>query len=442
MRSEIKQTFKLAFPVILGQLSYILIGIVDNIMVGKLGAAHLAASSLATSFFTIPMVFGIGVSYAVSPLTAIAKGRNNIGRLKAIFNNAILVAIILGLLIFAVIYFSVPFLSLVNKDLEVVDLSGSYLNIIGFSMLPFMIFLSCKQFSEGMEIMMPALIISLSSVPLNIFLNWLLIDGNWGFPALGLDGAGWGTFYARLFMGISLYFYVLFHKRLKYLDLKYLKFRDYHRAISFRILKIGVPGGVQYILETATFSLAAIMMGWISTQALAAHQIAINLASITFMVALGISTAGAIRVGGAFGKKDYNSTRKIGYSALIISVGFMATCGLIFAIFRNYFPTLYIADPEVIAISSSLVLMVAIFQISDGIQAVAVGLLRGMEDVVVPTYLVAIAYWIIGLPIGYFFAFNLGYGAIGIWIGLSIGLTVSAILLSLRFFKFTKHKIL
>jgi MATE family multidrug resistance protein len=266
----------------------------------------------------------------------------------------------------------------------------------------------------------------------NVFLNWVLIYGNLGFPPLGLNGAGWATLISRVLMGLVIAYYVW--KSPRYRDYQVsLKLHSFSYPMISKMLRIGVPTGFQFIFEVGAFSTAAIMMGWIGVTALAAHQIAINLASISYMMASGLSAAAMVRVGNQLGKKDIKTLREVGFTSFGMVGLFMLCSAFLFIIFRNFLPSLYIDDLTVIEMSSGLLIIAGLFQLSDGIQVVGLGALRGMSDVRVPTVVTLVAYWVIGLPLGYLFAFVFDYGAKGIWYGLLIGLTVTGVLLLARF---------
>jgi MATE family multidrug resistance protein len=440
-KSELSRTLKLAWPIVIGQLSHIALGVIDSVMVGDLGADQLAAVSVSVGLFSILMVFGIGVSFAISPLTAIANGEGDHYKAEAILKNSFYMALALGSALALLMILLAPVLHLLNQPEAVTELSIPYLRILGLSMLPVMIYQAFRQFSEGLEIMYPALVIGLLMIPINAFGNWLLIFGNWGFPAMGLEGAGWATTSTRFLAAAAMMTYVLYNKRFKVYEPMKLGLNTLQKTVMTRILKLGIPGGVQYIFETSAFAFAAIMIGWLGSKPLAAHQIAINLASISFMVAIGLSSASAIRIGHAQGKNDFVLARKIGKDSFWLSGGFMGLCGLVFILGRFYFPSLYISDPEVINLAAQLLLIAAAFQIVDGIQAVGVGLLRGMEDVKRPTLYVMIAYWVIALPLGGLLAFQLDLGVMGVWVALALGLMASAIMLSYRFFRLVGQKI-
>jgi MATE family multidrug resistance protein len=415
-----------------------MMGVIDSIMVGEIGAVPLAGASLGNSLFILVFIIGLGVAMAVTPLIAILVGAKRFSECGVYFRQSLIVNMSLGFILMSITFFCSDFFGLINQPLDVAEQASSYAKIVAFSILPAMLFHTYKQFIEGFSIMKPAMIIAISANVINAFINWVLIYGNLGLPALGLDGAGWATFGSRVFMVIAIIFYVKRKTTFKDYDLKF-HFRNINFSIIKKILRIGLPSGLQYFFEVGAFTLAVMMIGWLGTNPLAAHQIAINLASISFMAVLGISSAGAIRVGNAVGKQSISEVRKAGFTAIFLGALVMFTAGLIFITLRNFLPTLYIDDKEVIRITSSLLVIAAMFQISDGIQGVGIGVLRGLTDVKIPTIITFIAYWVLALPIAYLLGFNFNYGVEGIWIGLFLGLTVSAVLLTIRFNFKSKH---
>jgi len=431
-KEHYKRNFFLAYPLMISQLGQVLVGVADSLMVGRLGAEHLAAASLANVIFYVIMVFGLGVSYAITPLVAAADGEQDQSKITAIFSNGLVVNTILGMILAFGIVLCTPILYYLDQPAEVVTLAIPYLRIITVSLIPYMVFQSFRQFAEGLGNTRQAMYITLSGNAVNILLNYLLIYGKLGFPELGLNGAGWATLVSRIIMAIFMGLFVYHASR----------FRPFKEAFSFfyisgavirRILNVGVPAGLQFVFEVSAFGFAAIMMGWLGTQTLAAHQIAINLASISYMMATGIASAVTIRVGNQLGRKDMSNLRSAGNTCFIMVVLFMGFAALLFILLRNFFPTLYIDDVEVVEIASQLLVVAAIFQISDGVQVVGMGALRGIEDVKVPTIIAVIAYWVVGLPAGYLLGFRYGLGATGIWYGLLIGLSLAAVLLIFRF---------
>jgi len=432
LKKHIVSTINLAYPVIIGQLGIVMMGVVDSLMVGKLGPAPLAAASLGNGMTFLILIIGIGLSLAVTPLVAIAVGAKRFEDCGIYFRQSLLVNSVFSVLISLVIILGADLIKYFDQPQEVQIQAVSYMRILGLSSLPLLLFQTYKQFIEGLSVMRPAMIITLIANLVNAFVNWIFIFGNLGFPALGLDGAGWATFASRVFMATALLIYVMNNKSFKKYDVSF-HFRSINVPVIKKILSLGLPSGVQYFFEIGAFSFAVVMVGWLGTNQLAAHQIAISLASISFMAVLGISVAGSIRVGNAVGMKDISETRKAGFTALLLGSSVMLISGLIFILFRNFLPTLYVNDEVVISYASSLLIIAAMFQISDGIQAVGIGILRGLTDVKIPTAITFIAYWIVGLPIGYLLGFIFGLGVQGVWIGLLLGLTTSAVLLTIRF---------
>ncbi|WP_114749073.1 MATE family efflux transporter [Pleomorphovibrio marinus] len=438
---QAKVTFKLAYPVMLSQLGQVMVGVADNIMVGRLGAEPLAAASLANSIFFLILMFGTGVSMAMTPLVAMAQGEGNHDNISVYFRHGSLINLICGVLLFVLILAFSPLLHFLRQPEEVVVLAIPYLLIITLSLLPFMFFQNYKQFIEGLSQTKQAMVITIICNGLNVVFNYLLIFGKFGFPALGLNGAGWATLIARILMALVIYLYVKKSSRFRMFKTP-LGINSISWPISRKMLKIGVPTGLQYVFEVGAFSTAAIMMGWIGVNALAAHQIAINLASISYMMASGLSAAAMVRVGNQLGRRDIKTLREVGFSIFGMVIAFMTIFAVVLLLLRNQLPLLYIEDIEVVKTASSLIIIAGIFQLSDGVQVVGLGALRGLSDVKIPTLVTLVAYWLIGLPLGYILAFKLGFNEIGIWIGLLCGLSVTAVLLLLRFHRLSLRMLL
>lgn len=435
IKFHIKETLKLAYPVVIGQLGHMMLGVVDSLMVGKLGAVPLAASSLVNGLILLIIVLGIGMSVALTPLVAISKGSGNHDQCGIILRQGLLVNLVFSILLVLVVYFFADIIYYLNQPYEVAVLAESYLKILSFSIIPFMMFQTYKQFIEGLSFTKPAMIILILANVVNAFGNWVLIFGNLGMPRLELDGAGFATLLTRISIALAIFIYVIYSKQFKQFD-PTLRFRSINWNIIRKILDLGIPGGFQMFFEVGGFAFAAVMIGWIGAKELAAHQIAINLASITFMVGLGISIAATIRVGNYLGKKDINGIKNAGYSALFIVAIIMGSFGIMFIILRKFLPTLYILDPVVIEMASSLIIIAAIFQIVDGLQVVGIGLLRGLTDLKAPMVIAFIAYWVIGLPVAYLLGFTFGYGVEGVWISFVVGLSIAAIFFIRRFQRF------
>lgn len=438
-KTHFNKTLNLAYPVMLSQLGHIMVGIVDSIMVGQIGSTPLAASAFANNFLGVFLMFGIGISYGITPLVAQADGQSDIGKITRLLRHGIILCGSVGILLFISLYGVSYLFPYMRQPEAVVTLGTPYFLIIASSLIPLMIFQNFRQFSEGLSVTKPTMYITIVANLVNVLLNYILIYGKFGFPEMGLNGAGWATFISRVLMAFGLYFFVI----------KYEKFKVHRAAFNLRkiksdffrpMLKLGVPSGIQFVFEVGAFAMAAIMMGWLGTNSLAAHQIAISLVSVSYMMASGISAASTVRVGNQIGMKDGLNLKRVGNTSFLMSIVFMACCAIVFIAFSSFFPTLYVEDPEVIKIASTLIIIAGFFQLSDGVQVVGLGSLRGMSDVKAPTIITLVAYWGLAIPMSYLLGFTLNLGPSGIWYGLLIGLTVAAIALFFRFKRLAERK--
>jgi MATE family multidrug resistance protein len=434
---HIRPNFLLAYPVMLSMLGQVMTGVADSVMIGWTGATPLAASSFANVFFSIPLFFGMGVSYAITPLVAQAEGAHDETKIINTLRNGALINLVTGFMLVALIFSIIPFMHSMGQPDDAVTLAIPYLSIIAISIIPTMIFQTYRQFAEGLQRTRVAMIIVVGSNLVNILLNYLLIFGKYGFPEMGLNGAGWATLISRIVMAVSMMGYVYYARKYQAYKAGF-SIGNYSRALISKMLHIGLPSGSQFVFEAGAFGFSALMMGWIGTTALAAHQIAINLATISYMTTSGLGAAAAIRVGNFLGQKDRVNLRASAFTMIGMSVVLMIAWAILFIYGRHFLPGLYIEDQSVIELTSCLLIVAAFFQLSDGIQVVTAGALRGLQDVKIPSLLIFIAYWVIALPLGYWFAFPLQMGANGIWIGLSIGLTLTATAMVVRFHRLSK----
>ncbi|MDG1252824.1 MAG: MATE family efflux transporter [Schleiferiaceae bacterium] len=426
-----RENIPLALPVIVGQIGHIAASVADSMMVGALGTIPLAAVSLASSIASVPLVFGIGMAYGLTPMVAHAFGQARPFKAVRLLKNATVVnAAMSGLMfLFALLLFwGVQY---TGQEASVVDEARSYLWIVMASYLPFMLFMSAKQYLEGMGDTKTPMRISLYGNLGNIVLNAFFIYGWFFFPAWGIVGAGIATFLARIYMMTAAWWFVL--RRGKADPSDWLAAKVTNLPIR-ALLKIGIPSGFQYIFEVSAFAASAWIIGTFGAKPLAAHQVAISLASISYMAATGLGAAATIRIGQNMGRKDVAAAKAAGTSLFGITVIFMTLTALIFFLFRNQLPWAYTHDAEVVAGAAALLIIATIFQISDGIQATALGALRGIQDVRVPTAITFVAYYLVALPLEWYFGHTLGWGAVGVWSALAIGLTISAIWLTLRFY--------
>ena len=431
-KSHIIHTLKLSIPIAIGQLGHILMGVVDSVMVGKVGEVPLAASSLVNGLYFLIVVLGLGMTSIITPLIAIEKGAENNEECGIILNQALIVNFVFSLIVLGILLFGTIFFPLLGQTDEVTQQAMSYMQILAFSSIPFLVFQVYKQFCEGLSVVYPPMYIAIIANIGNAFFNWIFIFGKFGFPAMGLEGAGYSTLFTRSLMAIALMWYVFKTDKFKTYKLHF-RLREITPRIISKLIRLGLPSGLQYFVEVAAFAFAAIMIGWIGSTELAAHQIAMNLASVTYMIILGISSAGTIRVGDYYGKKDWIKLRQAGFTTIVLCGLIMACFGITFILTRNILPMLYINEKDVIETASNLIIVAALFQIFDGTQAAGIGILRGMTDVKIPMVLSLISYWMISIPIAAYLGFALEISVVGIWIGLSIGLALVSIIMMTRF---------
>ncbi|MFC5283931.1 MATE family efflux transporter [Pedobacter alpinus] len=436
-----KSNFSLAYPVVISQLGHMFTMVADSVMVGQLGTIPLAACALGNSILGVFLVSGIGISQGITPLVAQENGKNNKSICGKYLEQGVIISVITGIILFAMVALIAQKLSILGQPTDVEIATKDYLLIIGASIIPLMVYQSFRQFAEGLEYTKQAMYVSIIGNIINIIFNFLLIYGWFGFPAMGLVGAGIGTLISRIFMAIGMAYYVIKSKNFTpYIEKFRIQKPDFTKIK--RIFKLGLPISLQYFFEIGAFSGAAIMVGWIGAQELAAHQIAINLAAFTYMGASGIGVAATIKAGNALGKNDFKDLKLSAISSYHLVIIYMLITAFVFLTCNTILPWIYIKDESVILIASQLLIVAAFFQISDGIQVVGVGILRGLSDVKIPTIITLIAYWVIGLPLGYILGFTFEMGPIGIWISLSLALTAAAILLYCRFRNLVKKQAL
>lgn len=436
-RTQYGVSLKLAYPVMVGQLGQILVSVADSIMVGKfLGTIPLAAISLAVSILIIPMVFAIGVAFGLTPLIAGADGKDDPGEAVKYFKNGIVLNSVLGLLVYGVLAIFAQFAHLLGQDERVVSEAMPYLHIVGLSIIPMMAFFAFKQFAEGLSDTKAGMRVSLVANLLNIVLNYPLITG-WGpFPELGLAGAAVATLSTRFLMVLGMAIYIRKHK-------KFALYWSHWRSteITWRsirdILAIGVPSGLQLVFEAGAFAMSGVIVGMIGPVQQAAHQIALNIASVSYMMVSGLGAAATIRVGNQLGRRDIPMLRLAGQSLFHLTLAMMVLTMILLISLRHLLPEFYSSDPEVLQYTAVLMIAAGIFQLPDGLQATTLGALRGVQDVNIPTIIAFIAYWVIAVPMCYYLGITKKMGPLGVWIGLTIGLVVASITLYLRF----QHKV-
>ncbi|MDG1247674.1 MAG: MATE family efflux transporter [Flavobacteriaceae bacterium] len=438
---EFKYNLKLAFPVMIGMLGHTFVQFIDNIMVGQLGTAELAAISLGNSFVFIAMSIGIGFSSAITPLVAEADGAKKEDDVSRIFEHSFLICLILGLVLFLSVFLNRNLLYSMNQPLEVVELASPYLFWVSMSLITIVTFQSFRQFADGLSFTRAAMYSTLVGNAINVILNFFLIFGFWIFPKLGVEGAAIGTLISRICMLTFIIFYLKLHKKLSKYIKKFFPSKVEIKRVK-KILYLGLPSALHSLFEVAFFVSAVWMSGFIGKNSQAANQIALNLSSMTYMVALGVGVAAMIRVGNQRGMMNFKKLREVALSTLLLIIIIDIFFCFIFLTFNDSLPLLYLdsSDPsgfndvsEVLKIASNLLIVAGVFQLFDGIQAVVLGSLRGMQDVIKPAIIIFFSYGILGFPISYTLGFFTSLGMVGIWIGLLSGLFFSSLFLFLRF---------
>lgn len=422
-------------------LGHTFVSFIDNIMVGQLGTAELAAVSLGNSFMFIAMSLGIGFSTAITPLTAEADASENFVQAKSTFKHGLFLCTVLGISLFLMVFFAKPLMYLMEQPEEVVELAIPYLDLVAFSLIPLIVFQALKQFSDGMSMTRYPMYATIIANVVNIGLNYVLIFGHFGFPKLGIVGAAYGTLASRFIMVGYLWWLLARKERTKQLVTQ-IKFFVLDTLMLKKITGLGTPSAMQMFFEVAIFTAAIWLSGLLGKNPQAANQIALNLSSMTFMVAMGLSVAAMVRVGNQKGLMDFKELRRIAFSIFLLGTLLATFFGTLFFLFHKELPRIYLdmndvtnyADTmEVLRIASKLLLAAAIFQISDSIQVIVLGALRGLQDVKIPTLITFVAYWAVGFPMCYYLGKEDSYGSFGIWLGLLAGLTTAAALLYIRF---------
>lgn len=440
-----RETLVLAVPVMLTQLGQVSVQLFDNIIVGNLlGANALAAVSLGNALFISVFIFGLGISFAIPPLVSQAHSKMKHHRIMSVFQHGLVLNMAVGFVLMLLLLGFIPLLEHLNQPPEIIPDTQDFIMIMAFSILPFMAFQTLREVSEGLGYTIGVTKATIIANVINIALNYVFIKGMFGFPEMGVKGSALATLIARIFMLVFLYAVMVNHEKTKrYVRNFTLKVNDLRKEMFAKMLKIGLPTALQMFFEITAFAGAAFICGLVSAKDIASHQIALSMASFTFNLCIGFSVASTVMIGRKFGQQDFQELRKIGINNLKITFVYMGICGIFFIAAREILPTFFTKkeDVEVIALASKLLIIAALFQLSDGIQVTALGILRGIQDVKIPSYLTFFSYWIIAIPLGYFLCVTLKMGAFGMWIALGLGLTVSALLLVSRVLKLTKNRI-
>ncbi len=436
---EARATLALALPIIMGQVSQMLIGVTDSIMIGRLGAVPLAASAFAGGVFSVFFVIGLGLLLPVAVLVSREHGAGNDQAGGRWLQHGVILALIASGIEMAFMLILAAGFSHMGQPPEVLVSVHPYYGLIVVSLLPALAFQVFRQTAEALGRPWVPMLIMLAGVALNAGLNWILIYGNLGAPALGLAGAGWATLISRV---IALVAIMTWLHNAPAFRVAWPKawIRGLHAWRFREMLRIGVPAAVMLFFEVGAFVMAALMMGWLGTIALAAHQIALSCAGFMFMFPLGLSMAVGMRVSKAVGEKRVGVLRSIAGGALLISCAVMSVSAVGFSVFGHGLAAGFVSDPVVIELAARLLVVAAIFQLFDGAQVIGSGALRGLTDVRVPAVITFVSYWLLAIPGGYVLGLHTRLGAIGIWAGLAAGLAIASVLLALRFVFQTRHQ--
>jgi MATE family multidrug resistance protein len=436
-RTEVRTLLLLAGPVVLTQLAQVSLGFVDTVMVGRLGAAQLAGVALGNTVFFTLILMCMGMVLAVGPMVSQAHGAGADEPIGRSVRQGQWLALMLAAGFTLVVWNVRPVLVALGQEASTVDLAVSYLRAIVWGAFPFLGFVGLRSFVEGVSRPRPVTVIAFLGIGMNVFANWTLMYGKFGFPALGIVGTGWAS---------AIVFWLDFLLLLAYVasQSEFRRFRIFEklgrpdRTYFRELFRIGWPIGASFGIESSMFMITVMMMGWIGTTALAAHQVALQCASFTFMVPLGIGIATSVRVGQEVGRGDREGVLRAGRVGLGLSVLFMSLAALAFWLVPRAIVGIYLdldapANAPVVALAVALLQVAAVFQVADGIQVTAAGALRGLKDTRVPMAISALSYWAVGLTGAWFLAFRLGWGATGLWWGLVLGLAAAAAMLLARF---------
>ena len=420
----------LAVPVVVAEMSWVTMGTVDILMVRALGPSAIGAVGVGSMLFLALAVFGIGVLLGLDTVIAQSFGAGQRDECHRWFVHGVVMSVMLTIPLTLVAWVAIARLDLWGFDLTVLNLTEPYLRIVTWSVLPLLLYTAFRRYLQAMGVVKPTMVILLTANLVNVLANWMLIHGNLGAPALGVDGAGWATFISRSYLALGLLSVVVWRDARTDYGLRRVSW-VIERSRLRQLLWLGLPAAMQVTLEVGVFSAASALAGRLAPVALAAHQITLNMASFTFMVPLGLASAAAVRVGHAVGRQDTYGANQAGWTAVMLGVFCMAFASAIFLLIPSRLMGLFTVDLTVVDLGVTLLFVAAIFQVFDGLQGVLTGALRGLGDTRTPMFLNLAGHWAFGLPLGYTICFVLGYGVVGLWVGLSAGLIVVSLLLLL-----------
>lgn len=426
--AELRGLLRLAIPVVLAELGWFSMTVVDTIMVGRIGPAAIGAIGIGSSAFYSFAIFGMGLLLGLDTLVSQSFGARNREDCHHSLAQGVYLSLAMTLPLMTLFAFMPPVFLMLGVNPQVSSLAGPFLTTLNWSTLPLLLYAAFRRYLQGMGHVRPVMFVLVSSNLVNWFGNWLLIEGHWGWPALGVVGSALSTCVARVYMAVALAAFIWWFERNTQPGLASLFRRpDWQRLKT--LLRLGFPAAMQIMLEVGAFGLAAVLAGRLTPAALAAHQISINCAALTYMVPLGVASAAAVAVGHSIGRRQFLRARREGYMAVALGSAFMCCSGLLFWLSPQPILRVYTPDAGVLRIGGNLLAIAAVFQLFDGIQTVTTGALRGLGNTRTPMIINLAGYYVFGLPLGYFLCFSDGYGVYGLWIGLSAALIGIAIYL-------------
>lgn len=440
-----KECLTLALPVMLTQVGQVSVNLFDNIIVGKLlGADALASVSLGNAVFFSMFVLALGFSFAIPPLVSEAQSRGDHKTINSVFSHGFVINMTVGVVLMGVLLLGLPLLYHSGQPAKIVPDTVHFLGIMAVSMVPFMAFQTLREVSEGLSYTIGVTKATIFANIINIVLNYVFIKGLWIFPEMGVKGSALASLIARIFMVVFLYYVLLKEKKTRqYIKDFSLRIQVFTKAMFEKMVRLGFPTALQMFFEVTAFAGAAFICGLISAHDIASHQIALSMASFTFNLCIGFSVASTVMVGKKLGEQNFVELRKVGINNLKIAFIFMCICGVVFILGKDILPTFFTKkeEVEVIQLASKLMIIAALFQLSDGVQVTALGMLRGLQDVKIPSIYTFIAYWVITIPLGYLLCVTMEMGAFGMWIALGLGLTISAVMLVKRFLNMSTKRV-
>ena len=423
LRDDFFLTLRLALPLIIAEVGWMSMGIVDTIMVGRLpdSAVAIGATGLGQSLYHSLAIFGGGLLLGLDTFVAQAYGRKDLHDARISLVNGLFLALALTPILMLAVSFWPPLMQHFGISAELVEPMRPFLHALNWGTLPLLTYFALRRYLQAENVVLPIMFALISANVVNAIGDWALIYGHLGLPAMGIIGSGWATCVARIYMAGVLAVTLLWVESKRSLPRWAGAVRIDLRRVT-ALLKLGAPAATQILLEIGAFAAATALVARLGPVPLSGHEIALNCAALTFMVPLGISSAAAVRVGQQLGRRDSAGARRAGWSAIVLGAGFMTCSGLVFVSIPTWIARLFSPDPVVIRTGARLLLVAAAFQLFDGLQTVATGALRGAGDTKTPMLANFVAYWLIGLPVGYLLCFKSGWGAVGVWIGLCAGL--------------------